>query len=203
MKGIKITCIVLFGIIALLIAANVFLFIKRDRGNSDYTEIKAPAETVAENVEPQPVEVDTNLESFVAKEGMAVNYVGDASVSPVVDPAQQPAAQDGGTTGQTTPAAQNAATDNSSDGYIFPKSDSAYLKKSQVKKLSAKKLRLARNELYARHGYIFKDEELYQYFSKKSWYHPTVDSDDFKDSEYFNKYEIANRNLIRKIESKK
>lgn len=200
MKGIKITCMVLFAVIALLIAANVFLFIKKDSGNSDYTQIKASAETVAENARPQPVEVNKSLDSFVAKEGMNVNYAGDEGVSPIVDPTQQQPVQDEGTTDQAVPSAQ---PDNDSDEYIFPESDSAFLKKSQLKKLSARKLRLARNELYARHGYIFKDEGLYEYFSKKSWYNPTVEGDDFKDSEYFNKYEIANRNLIKKIESKK
>lgn len=90
-----------------------------------------------------------------------------------------------------------------SGDYIFLGSDSKYLKKSKVKKLSKKKLRLARNELYARHGYIFDDEELYNYFSGKDWYNPTISSDEFNDSEYFNKYEIANRNLIKNIEDKK
>lgn len=176
MKGIRITCIVLFAVIALLIAANVFLFVKKDSGSSDYVQIKPSSEGVAENTAPQPVEIDTALESFVAKEGMVP---------------------------QATPAVQAATADNNSDGYIFPESNSAFLKKSQLKKLSVKKLRLARNELYARHGYIFKDEKLYSYFSKKSWYVPKVDSDKFKDSDYFNKYEIANRNLIKKMESKK
>lgn len=203
MKGIKITCIVLFAVIALLIVANVFLFIKKESGNSDYVQIKPSSEGVVENTVPEPVEIDTALESFVAKEGMEVNDAGAAGVSPIVDPAQQPAVPDAGTTTQPTPDVQAATADNNSDGYIFPKSNSAFLKKSQLKKLSAKKLRLARNELYARHGYIFKDEELYNYFSKKSWYIPTVDSDKFKDSDYFNKYEIANRNLIKKMESKK
>lgn len=203
MKGIRITCIVLFAVIALLIAANVFLFVKRESGSSDYVQIKPSSEGVAENTAPQPVEIDTALESFVAKEGMEVNDAGAAGVSPIVDPAQQPAVPDAGTAPQATSAVQAATADNNPDAYIFPESNSAFLKKSQLKKLSVKKLRLARNELYARHGYIFKDEKLYSYFSKKSWYVPKVDSDKFKDSDYFNKYEIANRNLIKKMESKK
>lgn len=203
MKGIKITCFILFAVIALLIAGNLFLFIKKDSGNSDYVRIKPSGETMAENISPQPVQVDIALDSFVAKEGMTVNDVDGTVISPFVDPTQQPAVPDAGVTPQATPDAQAVTADNNSDGYIFPESNSAYLKKSQLKKLPAKKLRLARNELYARHGYIFKDEKLNEYFSKKSWYNPTVKSDDFKDAKYFNKYEIANRNLIRKMESKK
>ena len=33
-------------------------------------------------------------------------------------------------------------------------------------------LRLARNEIYARHGHIFKDPDLRAYFSARSWYAP-------------------------------
>ena len=100
------------------------------------------------------------------------------------------------------PEATADASKNNGD-YIFPDSDSRKLKKSEVKKLSKKELRYARNELYARHGYIFEDEELKDYFESKSWYTPSVAGEDFNDEEYFNEYEIANRNLIKKIEAKK
>jgi hypothetical protein len=33
-------------------------------------------------------------------------------------------------------------------------------------------LRIARNEVFARHGYAFKNNELTAYFSRQSWYHP-------------------------------
>lgn len=37
---------------------------------------------------------------------------------------------------------------------------------------SAKLLRIMRNEIYARHGYVFNDQELLAYFEKKRWYKP-------------------------------
>ena len=37
---------------------------------------------------------------------------------------------------------------------------------------SAAELRIMRNEIYARNGYIFDNEELHYYFSQKSWYKP-------------------------------
>lgn len=37
---------------------------------------------------------------------------------------------------------------------------------------SAAELRIMRNEIYARNGYIFDNEELHYYFSQKSWYQP-------------------------------
>lgn len=38
---------------------------------------------------------------------------------------------------------------------------------------SSDELRIMRNWIYARHGYIFKSADLREYFSKFSWYHPT------------------------------
>lgn len=93
--------------------------------------------------------------------------------------------------------------DSDDDEYIFADSDSRKLKKSEIEGMSKDELRLARNELYARHGYIFQDNGLQEYFESKSWYEPSIKSSDFNDAKIFNKYEIANRNLIKKVENSK
>lgn len=41
---------------------------------------------------------------------------------------------------------------------------------------------MARNEIYARHGRIFEDEELNEYFQSKSWYEGYLTADEFDDS---------------------
>ena len=56
-------------------------------------------------------------------------------------------------------------------------------------------MRLARNELYARHGRIFQDEGLRNYFNSIDWYEPTIEGEDFQES-ILNEFEIANRDLI-------
>jgi len=38
--------------------------------------------------------------------------------------------------------------------------------------ISKRKLRILRNEIYARHGYFFKSKDLRDYYSAKDWYHP-------------------------------
>ena len=38
--------------------------------------------------------------------------------------------------------------------------------------LDASELRILRNSIYARHGYIFKSDDLRLYFSKFDWYYP-------------------------------
>ena len=81
------------------------------------------------------------------------------------------------------------------DGYILPFSDSMYYSKSDLYGLSKWECKLARNEIYARHGRRFNDDSLQTYFSQFDWYSPRIDPDDFKES-MLNKYEIKNRDLI-------
>lgn len=42
---------------------------------------------------------------------------------------------------------------------------------------SSEELRLIRNEIFARKGYVFKDSLLSTYFSKKEWYKPNKDAE--------------------------
>lgn len=46
--------------------------------------------------------------------------------------------------------------------------------------LSTAEMRLARNEIFARHGYRFKSDDLKQYFEKQSWYKPLFENVDEK-----------------------
>ena len=83
--------------------------------------------------------------------------------------------------------------------YILAGSDSRYILKSEIQEFTAEQCRLARNEIYARHGRRFDDEYLQDYFNSKGWYTPTIDPDEFEES-LLNSYEIANRDLIVEYE---
>lgn len=83
--------------------------------------------------------------------------------------------------------------------YIFPNSDKEYLTDGDVNGLSDKKLRLARNEIFARHGYIFNSSDLKEYFESQAWYEPTVSSDNFNEG-VLNQYEKANIDLLKSYE---
>ena len=85
------------------------------------------------------------------------------------------------------------------DEYILPESDSRYLAEGDLWGLSKEKCRIARNEIFARHGRRFDDESLQAYFDSCSWYTGTVAPEDFDDS-VLNEYEVANRDLIVKYE---
>lgn len=85
------------------------------------------------------------------------------------------------------------------EGYILPGSDSRYLGKQDIKGLTAEECRLARNELYARHGRLFDDEKIQAYFNMKEWYKGSIQPSDFKE-DMLNDYEVYNRDLIVKYE---
>lgn len=56
--------------------------------------------------------------------------------------------------------------------YLLPHSRYAYLTYSDIAGLTKSQLRVARNEIYARHGYIFKSQDLKAYFYSQDWYIP-------------------------------
>lgn len=84
--------------------------------------------------------------------------------------------------------------------YILPNSDTVRLTKSDLQGLSKEELRLARNEIFARHGMIFGVPDLDAYFGEKSWYEPTVAYDDFYDVVEMSMIEEANLVLISEVE---
>ena len=69
-----------------------------------------------------------------------------------------------------------------SSEFILPESATRVYDVSELESLSDHDLFVARNEIYARHGFAFEEGELSEYFKSKSWYHP---------SEVFNEGEIS------------
>ena len=60
-------------------------------------------------------------------------------------------------------------------------------------------LRITRNEIFARHGRMFNDQELQKYFDSQPWYVAKYSPGDFDDS-CLNDIEVANVELIVKCE---
>ena len=83
--------------------------------------------------------------------------------------------------------------------YLLENSDTEYLTKEDLEGFTAEQCRLARNELYARHGRLFDDEELQNYFNSCSWYQGSVPAEDFDES-MLSEIEMANRDLIVEYE---
>ena len=126
----------------------------------------------------------------------------DASEEPTPAPSQpasEPAPAEPAPA-QTAPAGPAPQPDDSE--YVFPQSSSAYLTDADLAGLDKETLRLARNEICARHGKMFRDAELRAYFESKSWYSGTIEADAFdRLTNIYNAYEVANIALIQKYEA--
>lgn len=95
---------------------------------------------------------------------------------------------------------ETPAPEELSEGdYILPNSDSELITKRDLEGLSAEECKIARNEIYARHGRRFKDDELQEYFNSKSWYEGTIDPDDFAEN-ILSDIEIQNKDVIVEFE---
>lgn len=97
-----------------------------------------------------------------------------------------------------------AEADPGQEEYVIPDSDSRYLTEADLKGLSASELRLARNEIYARHHRLFDDEGLQNYFNGCSWYEGKVSPSDFTEAyalSVFNEYELHNKDFILTYEN--
>ena len=84
--------------------------------------------------------------------------------------------------------------------YMIPNSDIYLVNDADTRYLSAEELRIARNEIYARHGYIFKDPALNEYFLQQSWYVPRYTINEWNEN-WLNETEKANVQFIKKIEA--
>ncbi len=90
-------------------------------------------------------------------------------------------------------------TQENIENYIIPDSNSRYLTEDEVKNLSLKEINYAKNEIYARHGRKFDSQELQNYFNNQSWYHGTIEPENFQNS-LLNDYEQKNAELLSKVE---
>ncbi|MDR1558631.1 MAG: DUF3160 domain-containing protein [Clostridiales bacterium] len=83
--------------------------------------------------------------------------------------------------------------------YIISDSDSRALTESELLNLTPLQLKLARNEIYARHGREFSDAELREYFEQMSWYKPSIAVNEFTD-DMLNTMEKENVTIIARVE---
>ncbi len=102
---------------------------------------------------------------------------------------------------ETTNQVDIASTDltleaNLVEGFVFAKSDKEKLTYTQINSLDNYSLKVARNEIFARHGYAFKSLDLKKYFGERDWYESNAD---YKGQ--LNSIETYNVNLILKEES--
>lgn len=70
--------------------------------------------------------------------------------------------------------------------FIIPDSSIRYLSEDDLIGLSKDQLEIARNEIYARHGYIFVSNEWKDFFVNEPWYTPISTSVTLNSTEEYN-----------------
>lgn len=152
---------------------------------------------------------DPNKENASEQASLAENEKESAmEQSPVSTETQADANAQPGASVQTAIEGGNASVQTPTTGeYLYAESASRLLSTADVSNFQARYpnsmfpgersiTQMIINEMYARHGYIFKDQALTDYFSQKSWYTPrTADMEEIYP--VMNDVEQANVTLLR------
>ena len=85
--------------------------------------------------------------------------------------------------------------------YVISYSSTRLLDGYDLKNLSEVQLCVARNEILARHGWVFEDKLLREYFYSKEWYKPSVPGSEFNYAA-LSKTEDSNLKLIKVYEKR-
>lgn len=123
--------------------------------------------------------VATVLTAVIANWSTLTSHHPPATVAPPSAPApavsSQPIVPVGGGDDRAglTNASTGASAPPAGSDFILPQSATRPLTAADIASLSPAELRMARNEIYARHGRIFVSADLASYFSRFPWYHPT------------------------------
>lgn len=56
--------------------------------------------------------------------------------------------------------------------YAYPEAEHRLVQPDEVSRLSDFALKIMKNEILARHGYVFKTHDMQDYFDRQSWYKP-------------------------------
>ena len=84
------------------------------------------------------------------------------------------------------------------NAYLIPDVDKEYIDPELYRDVDTSTIRLAINEIYARHGRKFETPDLNAYFSSKTWYTPLYSASEFDDA-VLNEYEKKNLETLASI----
>ena len=160
-----------------------------EKKTSDTTDLNK------ENNSEQATLAENEKESAMEQSSVSTETQADANAQP-------------GASVQTATEGGNASVQTPTTGeYLYAESASRLLSSADVSNFQARYpnsmfpgersiTQMIINEMYARHGYIFKDQALTDYFAQKSWYTPrTADMEEIYP--VMNDVEQANVTLLR------
>lgn len=173
-------------LIIILIAIIVLLFIKGNQPAKQDDITDKPVVTTEQTTETEMSTEQTDRKDVTGQQEAS------EKTSKVINKEDTTGNEDMGTDG---------AVGEEEAEYILPESASRLLTEDDLRDLSQEELRIARNEIYARHGRKFLDEVLQEYFNGKSWYNGTIEPDDFKE-DMLSEIERTNEDTIVNYETK-
>ena len=185
--AVVMSLVALAAVVALVVVLDPF-GLRGTEGSDEavQTQQEQPAE--------QANERDAEKNDDAAESDDADPSGGDNNVVVVVGQDEQDA--------EDADSQEDADPQEDSSTYILSDSGSHRYTDGELSDLSDWELYLARNEIFARRGREFRNEDLQRYFESKSWYTPTYSPDDFdaRASELLNDVERANAETILKLE---
>lgn len=179
---------ILSGVIVLLVVGltwGIITLVNMDKESEDAYEAPTVKSSSAQGAEKEGDGSEGLFEEEVEIKGEGnTNQTAEVTTTPV--PTQ-------------TPYQTQAASPQTGGDYIIADSNSRTITSADLNGLSEWEIRIARNEIYARKGRIFSSSELDSYFRGKSWYIPSVPTEQFNDS-YLSALELANAQFIVQYE---
>ena len=97
-------------------------------------------------------------------------------------------------------SSSSSSSSSASSSYVLPDSDTRVYSTSELSGLSDWELYVARNEIYARHGRGFQNQDLRNYFAGQSWYREQYSPEEFDSYVTLNSVEQQNADTILKLE---
>lgn len=97
------------------------------------------------------------------------------------------------------PISNQSSSEGDSSEYLIPDIASRYISEEEITGFSLDDIQTAINEIFARHGRVFKSAEIAAYFQTKSWYQPDPSKTDDQISAEFNNYEKANEKMLENL----
>ena len=206
-KKEKITFMILGVIIVLLVVAIVagVIFLVKSGKNTENESVPQLNQQMKEEMEQSKSTVTPEITQKLQEEEVQVTEEVTPEVTEEVTPVPTEEVTPVPTeeavpvpTQEVTPVPTQAPV-AASDEYIISDSSTRYLTNADLNPLSEWEIRVARNEIFARHGRIFKSEDLASYYGEKSWYVPSIPPEQF-DNSYLNAIEIENLKFITNYE---
>lgn len=193
----EIVAMVLLVLGALLVLTAAILFLIHTITDVSEPETQEQMTVVVEDpMEKEETKTDETVTDDPEQDETEQNTPGQDD--PVTDdPEQDDPVQD--EPEQQDPVQDEPEQKDSEDEWYFPDSAERLLTQTDIAGLSKQDLRIARNEIYARHGRRFNSADLQAYFDGCSWYNGTIAAGSFTD-DMLNDTELANARFLRAAE---